>query len=130
MKRNEGTARKPSQGKGCTRHASDLRPRGRTGSTRGDARRNAPRRRPRRVAPVASPRKLQVKTGIAPWSRQVFGLVDVTRIARLAYSPPLHGSKKGASACGEGRFHTPLRGSAGISVKAAPDFPFNRISLS
>lgn len=63
----------------------------------------------------AFPRKRQVMSGIAPRPRQVFGLVNVGAFhARLLFAAS---RLSRASACGEGRFHIPLRGSAGISPR-------------
>lgn len=82
-----------------------------------------------RSAPATSPRRLQVKQeALASWLGQVFGLVDMrARATRLLFVASQPGR---ASAHHEGRFHTPLRGSAGIGHTGRTGFPLNNIAVS
>ena len=124
--RNEGTAGRRVLLPAHIRLASDLRPRGRTGCREKDTRGHAACRSRPAWTPATSPRRFQVETrdGRVPRPGPVFGLMDTGRKAHLV---PV-ASQAEPSAVGRIRFHSPLRGSSGMSAPGAfTGFPFNSI---
>src|SRR5690606_9517754 len=120
----EGGARGRTPAPGAARP----RPRGRTGLARmGAGCRRARDRAARRhrPPPPGDPGPVTARRA-SPGGRQVFGLADARR-GRLSYWPSLPGPR-GPSACDGGRFHMPLRGSAGVAPASLLTLPPRRRS--
>ena len=111
--RNEGIAQQRHSLQPRRRHTSDLRPLGRTGTHARTYRSTRHGSTPRRPGSGQPPRGgSRSGRGWIPWPGQVFGLVDMRHGDASPTVRRFPATR--ASADDEDRFHTPLRGSAGI----------------